>query len=355
VASSTDRAGERTLSPRPSSSHDHAAPPGTPPRDDPQPRDRIERSHAAEGGESGGAILAAFLANVGIAVAKFVGFVITGSSALLAESIHSLADSSNQGFLVLGEHRARHRPTQLHQFGYGRARYFWAFVVAVVLFSLGGLFSLYEGYHKVADPRHISSPGVALAILGIAMLFEGAALRTSVRHAQPQRRGRSWPAFIRRSRSPELPVLLLEDSGALVGLSCAALGIVLSLLTGNPVFDGIGTLAIGVLLICIGGVLAVEMSSLLLGESASPETMEQIESELTNAPEVRRVIHLRTQHLGPEDLLVAAKVEFAHELSMAELARAINDCERRVRSTLPIARLIYLEPDLFAHVGDEAR
>jgi cation diffusion facilitator family transporter len=307
-------------------------------------------AEAGQGGESGGAILAAFLANVGIAAAKFAGFLITGSSALLAESIHSLADSSNQGFLVLGAHRARHRPTDLHQFGYGRARYFWAFVVAVVLFSLGGLFSLYEGYHKVADPHEVSSPGVALAILGIAMLFEGAALRTSVRHAQPERRGRSWPAFIRRSRSPELPVLLLEDSGALVGLSFALLGIVLSLLTGNPVFDGIGTLAIGALLIGIGGVLAVEMSSLLLGESASPDVMGRIEGEIVDAPEVLRVIHLRTQHLGPEDLLVAAKVEFAHELTMAELARAIDDCERRVRSAVPIARLIYLEPDLFAHV-----
>jgi cation diffusion facilitator family transporter len=307
-------------------------------------------AEAGQGGESGGAILAAFLANVGIAAAKFAGFLITGSSALLAESIHSLADSSNQGFLVLGAHRARHRPTDLHQFGYGRARYFWAFVVAVVLFSLGGLFSLYEGYHKVADPHEVSSPGVALAILGIAMVFEGAALRTSVRHAQPERRGRSWPAFIRRSRSPELPVLLLEDSGALVGLSFALLGIVLSLVTGNPVFDGIGTLAIGALLIGIGGVLAVEMSSLLLGESASADVMGRIEAEIVNAPEVLRVIHLRTQHLGPEDLLVAAKVEFAHELSMAELARAIDGCERRVRSAVPIARLIYLEPDLFAHV-----
>src|SRR3954452_12545904 len=260
--------------------------------------------------ESGGAILAAFLANIGIAVTKLVGFAITGSSSLLAESIHSLADSSNQGLLFLGGRQGAPAPGKLHQFGHGRARYFWAFIVAVVLSSLGGLFSAYEGIHKIADPHQIDSPGVGIAILCVAFALEAFALRTAVGHARPLRARRSWTRFIRESRSPELPVLLLEDSGALLGLTLALAGILLSLVTGNPVFDGIGTLGIGVLLLCIAVVLAIEMRSLLIGESASPALQASSEAELERGPRVRRVIHILTQHIGPEELLVAAKVEF---------------------------------------------
>jgi cation diffusion facilitator family transporter len=297
-------------------------------------------------GESTGAIAAAFLANLGIAVAKFVGFLITGSSSLLAESIHSVADASNQGLLVLGGRRARRAPTALHPFGYGRSRYFWAFVVAVVLFSLGGLFSLYEGYHKITEPEEITSPAVAFVIFGVAIVFEAFALRTAMRHATPERRGRSWVSYIRTSRSPELPVLLLEDSGALIGLFFATAGVALAIITGNPLFDGLGTLAIGVLLVAIAIVLAIEMKSLLMGEAASPEMIERIEAELDQSPGVGRVLHVLTQHLGPEDLLVAAKLEFEGSLTMEELADAINACEARVRSAVPIAEYIYLEPDL---------
>jgi cation diffusion facilitator family transporter len=302
---------------------------------------------AGNGHESAGAILAAFLANLGIAATKFVGFLITGSSSLLAESIHSVADSSNQGLLFLGGRQATRAPTQLHQFGYGRVRYFWAFVVAVVLFTLGGLFSAYEGYHKVADPHHIDSPAVAIGILALAAVFEAFALRTAVRHATPDRGKRSWSRYIRESRSPELPVLLLEDSGALLGLLLALIGVALSLITGNPVFDGIGTLAIGVLLICIAVVLAIEMRSLLIGESASPELQRAIEAEIERAPGVRRVIHTLTQHIGPDDLLVAAKVEFDPALTMAQLVDVIDACEERVRATpgVKVAR-IYVEPDI---------
>ena len=302
-----------------------------------------------EGGghESTGAILAAFLANVGIAIAKFVGFLITGSSALLAESIHSVADSSNQGLLFLGGRSARRRPTALHPFGYARVRYFWAFVVAVVLFSLGGLFSAYEGYHKIADPHEITSPAVALGILVLALIFEAFALRTAVRHATPERRGRSWGRYIRESRSPELPVLLLEDSGALLGLVFAIIGIVLALLTGNPVWDGIGTLGIGVLLVCIAVVLAIEMKSLLIGEAAAPEMLATIEAEITRGPGVHRVIQVLTQHLGPEDLLVAAKVEFDPELTTEQLVEAIDASERRVREAVAIPHVrLYGEPDI---------
>jgi cation diffusion facilitator family transporter len=297
--------------------------------------------------ESGGAILAAFLANMGIAAAKFVGFLITGSSSLLAESIHSVADSSNQGLLFLGGRQASRTPTQLHQFGYGRVRYFWAFVVAVVLFTLGGLFSAYEGYHKIADPHDIDSPAVAIGILALALVFEAFALRTAVRHARPQRGERSWTRYIRESRSPELPVLLLEDSGALLGLVFALIGVVLALITGNPVFDGIGTLAIGVLLLCIAVVLAVEMRSLLIGESASPDLQRRIEAEFENSPGVRRVIHVLTQHIGPDELLVAAKLEFDPGLTTVQLVEAIDACEQRVRASDGVgAARIYVEPDI---------
>lgn len=302
--------------------------------------------------ESSGAILAAFLANLGIGISKFAGFLITGSSSLLAESIHSVADSSNQMLLFVGGRRARRPPTELHPFGFGRSRYFWAFVVSVVLFSLGGLFSIYEGIHKIQHPEEIESPAVAFVIFGLAIVFEGFALRTAVRHARPHRGDRSWAHYIRNSRSPELPVLLLEDSGALIGLCFATIGVSLAVITGEPVFDGIGTLAIGVLLVLIAAVLATEMKSLLLGEAATPEQVERIEAEIAAAPEVTRIIHVLTQHLGPEELLVATKVEFDRSLSVRQLASAINECEARVRSAVPIAKRIYIEPDLVATGGE---
>ena len=297
-------------------------------------------------GGSGKAIAAAFFANLGIAIAKFAGFLITGSSALLAESVHSVADASNQGLLVLGGRRARRQPTPLHPFGYGRARYFWAFVVAVVLFTLGGVFSLYEGYHKVSDPHELTSPVVAFAILGLAIVFEAFALRTAVKHAQPLREGRSWWRYIRTSRSPELPVLLLEDTGALVGLVFATVGIALALVTGDPVWDGVGTLAIGALLLVIAVVVAIEMKSSLIGEAADAEMIERITAELEASPRVRSVIHLITQHLGPDDLLVAAKVDFGPSLTTDLLAQEIDACEARIRAAVPIARVVYIEPDL---------
>jgi cation diffusion facilitator family transporter len=300
-----------------------------------------------DGHESGGAILAAFLANIGIAAAKFAGFLITGSSSLLAESIHSVADSSNQGLLFLGGRQAARAPTELHQFGYGRVRYFWAFVVAVVLFSLGGLFSVYEGYHKIADPHEIDSPAVAIGILVLALVFEAFALRTAVRHASAHRGRRSWVRYVRETRSPELPVLLLEDSGALLGLVFALLGVALALITGEPVFDGLGTLAIGVLLLVIAVVLAIEMRSLLIGEGAPAELQRAIEAEFERAPGVLRVIHVLTQHLGPEELLVAAKVEFDAALTSAQLVEAIDACEGRVRQIEGVGPArIYVEPDI---------
>lgn len=295
-------------------------------------------------GESARAILAAFLANMGIAATKLVGFLITGSSSLLAESIHSVADSSNQGLLFLGGRRARRPATALHPFGFGRSRYFWSFVVAIVLFSAGGLFALYEGWHKISHPEEIDSPQVAIAILLAAIGFEGFALRTAVRHARPFRGERGWLAYIRRSRSPELPVLLVEDSAALAGLSFALSGVVLATVTGDPVFDGVGTLAIGALLVAVGIFLAVEMQSLLLGEAAVPEQRAAIAAIAGAAPGIREVVHMRTQHLSPDDLLVALKVDFDPGMSAAAAAEVINACEAEIRAAVPIATRIYIEP-----------
>jgi cation diffusion facilitator family transporter len=295
-------------------------------------------------GESGAAILAAFLANMGIAATKFIGFLITGSSSLLAESIHSVADSSNQGLLFLGGKRAQRPATELHPFGFGRSRYFWSFVVAIVLFSAGGLFALYEGWHKISHPEEIDSPAIAIAILVAALGFESFALRTAVKHARPFRGERGWLAYIRRSRSPELPVLLVEDSAALAGLSFALLGVVLATVTGEPVFDGIGTLAIGALLVAVGIFLAIEMQSLLLGEAAVPEQQATIGSIAAAVPGIGKVVHMRTQHLSPDDLLVALKVDFDPGMSAADAGEVINACEAEIRAAVPIATRIYVEP-----------
>jgi cation diffusion facilitator family transporter len=305
---------------------------------------------AGEGGhgESTGAILAAFIANMGIAITKFIGFLITGSSSLLAEAIHSVADSSNQGLLFWGGKAAQKAPTALHPFGYGRNRYFWSFMVAAVLFSVGGLFSLYEGVHKVQHPEELDSAMVAIVILVLALGFESYALRTAISHARPHRGNRGWIEYIRGSRSPELPVLLLEDSAALLGLTCALVGVGLAEITGDPIWDGIGTLGIGALLVVVAIVLATEMKSLLLGEAAAPEDLERIEAELEASEGVVTVIRCLTQHLGPDDLLVAVKVEFDPGLTIEGLAAAIDAAEARIRAAVPVARHIYIEPDLKA-------
>lgn len=298
----------------------------------------------SEGGSK--AILAAFAANLGIAFAKFVGFLFTRSSSMLAESVHSLADTGNQGLLLLGGKRAARRADAKHPFGYGRERYFWAFVVALVLFIGGATFAIYEGIEKILHPHELESPAWAIVILCLAIVLEGYSFRTATIESKKTRGEKSWVTYIRTARSPELPVVLLEDTGALAGLGIALLGVTLALVTGEPVFDGIATLCIGILLAIIAVVLAAEMKSLLIGEAALPEHEHVIREALLDGPQVCSVIHMRTQHLGPEDLLLAAKVEFDPELSVPGLAQAIDDAEARVRARLPIARLIFLEPDL---------
>jgi cation diffusion facilitator family transporter len=299
---------------------------------------------SAEGGTK--AIIAALGANLGIAVSKFVAFVFTGSSSMLAESIHSVADSGNQGLLLLGRKRSERARTPEHPFGYGRERYFYAFVVAVVLFTVGAVFSLYEGYHKVSHPEKVESPIWAFAVLLIAIALESYSFRTAIKESNQHRGDRSWVSFIRRAKAPELPVVLLEDFGALVGLVLALAGVTLAVVTGNGAWDGVGTMCIGVLLAVIAIILAIETKSLLIGESANPEAERKIIEALESVDQVDHVIHLRTQHIGPEELLVAAKIAVNHDDTAAEVARGIDAAEAKVREVMPIAQMIYLEPAL---------
>ncbi|HEY2174219.1 MAG TPA: cation diffusion facilitator family transporter [Mycobacteriales bacterium] len=296
---------------------------------------------------SGGtrAVIAALGANIGIAVAKFVGFFITGSTSMLAESVHSVADSCNQILLLVGGRTATRAATEEHPFGYGRDRYFYAFVVALVIFSLGSVFALYEGMHKLQHPKQLESPLVAVLILVVAAVLEGFSFRTAVHEAGKVRGRSSWAGYIRRAKAPELPVVLLEDFGALIGLVFALLGVGLATLTDEPRWDAAGSLAIGVLLGAIAIVLIIETKSLLIGEAASPDAVARIRAALVGQS-VDRVIHLRTLHLGPEELLVAAKIAVPRTISLDKVAAAIDSAERRVREVEPLARVIYLEPDL---------
>ncbi|UGT38564.1 cation diffusion facilitator family transporter [Nocardia yamanashiensis] len=298
---------------------------------------------------SGGkkAILAALSANAGIAAAKFIGAAITGSASMLAEAVHSVADTSNQGLLLLGQKRAEQQADQLHPFGYGRNRYFYSFVVALVIFALGSLYAIYEGIHKIQHPEELSNAIVAIVILGIAIALEGFSFVTAMRESKPLKGNASWWQFIRTSRNPELPVVLLEDTGALIGLLIAFVAITLTVLTGEPIWDGVGTLGIGVLLGIIAVILIIEMQSLLIGEGALPADEAKIRDRLVDGEHIDRVIHLRTQYLGPEELLVAAKISIVPGLEIDQIADAIDAAEARVREAVPAARVIYLEPDLY--------
>jgi cation diffusion facilitator family transporter len=297
---------------------------------------------------SGGtrAIIAALAANAGIAVAKFVGFLVTGSSSMLAEAVHSVADTANQGLLLIGGKRAARAATPEHPFGYGRDRYFYSFIVALMLFTLGSVFAIYEGIHKIEHPEPLTSPLVAVIILVVAIALESYSFRTAVHESRPLKGNGSWWRFIRQAKVPELPVVLLEDTGALIGLVFALAGVGLSVLTGDPVWDGIGTLCIGVLLGVIAIILIVEMKSLLIGEGATPPVLSTIVRKLEEGEHVERVIHVKTQYLGPEELLVAAKIALAPWLPVEAVARTIDEAEARVREAVPDARVIYLEPDL---------
>lgn len=290
------------------------------------------------------AIIAALLANSGIAVLKFVGWGVTGAASLLAEAVHSVADTSNQGLLLWGNAASQRAPTPAHPFGHGRERYFWSFVVALVLFSLGGLFALYEGISKLMDPHALRDPGWAIGILLTGIVFEGLSFRTAVREARRSKGQLTWWSYIRRTKNPELPVILLEDLGALAGLSLALIGIGLSAWTGDPRYDALGSASIGVLLAGIAIVLTIEMKSLLIGEAANDENEGLIRSAILGHGSVRGVIHLRTQHIGPDQVLVGAKVEFDPELGFRALSGLIDEIEESIRQVVSFDAMIYIEP-----------
>jgi cation diffusion facilitator family transporter len=301
---------------------------------------------SASGG--GKAIVAALLANLGIAVTKFIAYMLTFSSSMLAESIHSVADSGNQALLLLGGRRASREATPQHPFGYGRERYIYAFIVSIVLFSVGGLFALYEAYHKWAEPHPIDSwKWVPATVLIVAIVLEGFSFRTAIQESNHIRGKSTWKDFVRRAKAPELPVVLLEDLGALIGLIFALFGVTMTLITHNGKWDAAGTAMIGVLLVTIAVILAIETKSLLVGESATAAHVAKIQQAILDGPEVERIIHMKTLHLGPEELLVAAKIAVPSHASAREVADGINATEGRIRAALPIAEVIYLEPDIY--------
>ncbi|WP_314505278.1 cation diffusion facilitator family transporter [uncultured Microbacterium sp.] len=301
---------------------------------------------SASGG--GKAIIAAFLANMGIALAKFIAWFFSGSASMLAEAIHSVADSGNQLLLLLGGRKAKKEADREHPFGYGRERYVYAFVVSIILFSVGGLFSIYEGVDKLTHPHELENFWIPLTVLIVAIGLESFSLRTAVKESNLVRaKGESWVGFIRHAKAPELPVVLLEDVAALIGLVFALLGVGLTAITGNSLFDAIGTLMIGTLLIVVAITLGIETKSLLVGEGAGAGDYRKIVAAITNGPEVERLIHIKTLYLGPDELLVAAKLGFSGDKLLADVAAEIDIVEARVRKAVPTAQSIYFEPDVY--------
>lgn len=302
---------------------------------------------AHEGGSK--AIVAALAANLSIAVMKFLAYLLTMSSSMLAESIHSLADSGNQLLLLLGGKRAKRQASPEHPFGYGRERYVYAFLVSIILFSVGGVFALYEAYSKWQHPHGMEPQWawVPLVVLVGAIIMEGRSFTVAIKESNVTRGSKSWGQFIKTAKAPELPVILLEDSAALLGLIFALFGVSMTIVTGNGLWDALGTGLIGVLLVCVAVILALETKSLLLGESATVEDVRAIEAALVG-PGVSSIIHLKTLHLGPEELLVAAKIAVEEAETGVQIAAAIDAAEKRVRAAVPIAKVIYLEPDIYS-------
>ena len=292
------------------------------------------------------AIIAALCANVGIAITKFIAAAISGSASMFAEGIHSVADSGNQILLIVGGKRAKREASETHPFGYGRSRYIYAFMVSIVLFSIGGMFSIIEGLSKLSEPHEIEQAWLPLTVLGVAILLETFSLKTALDAAKEVRGNTSLAQFIRHAKSPELPVVLLEDMAALVGLVLAFAGVGLSVVTHDPIWDAYGTLAIGALLVLVAIVLGIETSSLLVGEGASPSDYRAIRAALEGSKGVTSIIHSKTLYLGPEELMLAAKIEVAASASGQEIADIINTAEANVRAAVPATRVIYLEPDV---------
>ncbi|PID97571.1 MAG: cation transporter [Actinomycetales bacterium] len=308
---------------------------------------------STEGGTK--AVLAAAAANGTIALAKFGAWLLTGASSLLAEAIHSIADTGNQALLLIGGKRSKKTADEDHPFGYGKERYLSAFLVSIILFSVGGMFALYEAYHKYHEvasghPDELLTSQwwwVPIAVLVLAIVAESFSLRTAVIETNAVRGKKTLWRFVRASKSPELPVILLEDIAALTGLVFALAGVGLTLVTGNAIFDVIGTAAIGFLLVIVAIILAVETKSLLIGEAASPEAVKRIKEAITKTAGVEQIIHVRTMHLGPESMLLAAKIAVNRSSSAAEIIDIINAAEVNIRAVEPSATALYLEPDFY--------
>lgn len=300
------------------------------------------------------AIIAALAANAFIAVTKFGAWALTGAASMLAEGVHSVADTSNQILLLRGGAVAKREATEEHPFGYGRAPFISAFLVSVILFSLGGLFALYEAFHKYEEiaaghPNELLESQwwwVPIAVLGFAIIAESFSFRTAIRESLPLKGKKTWAQFIRSAKSPDLPVILLEDFAALLGLIFALIGVGMTLITHNSYWDVIGTSLIGVLLILVAITLAYETRSLLLGEAATPEAIAGITAALAGADGVRRVIHLKTLHLGPSEILVAAKIAVEPTESAARVAEVIDNAETAIRAANSEVTALYLEPDI---------
>jgi len=290
-------------------------------------------------------ILYALSANTGIAIAKTTAAIITGSGSMLAEAIHSFADCGNQLLLILGLSRSKKKPTAKHPLGYGKAIYFWSFIVAIMLFSMGGVFSIYEGIHKLSSKEPLNNPMIAVVVLCIGILLEGLALFGALRSVKEERRSQSLYKWFRNSRNSEMIVIIGEDIAAVSGLFLALAGVGLTILTGNPVFDAIGSICIGSVLVFVAVAVGVEVKSLLIGESANLQTRKAIEKFIKNQKSIREVCNIITLQMG-KDVLLAVKAEFNHHKSVNDLAKSINDIEKSLKNEFKEIKIIFIEPDI---------
>ena len=297
-------------------------------------------------------IVAALLANLGIALTKLIAALLSGSGAMLAEAVHSFADTVNEVLLLIGGRRSKKAADEEHPFGYGRARFLYGFLVAIILFTVGGAYSIYDGIQKLQNPEPLEVPWLPIVVILISLALEGYSLFVARRESLPAKGSGSWVSFIRRAKAPELPIVLLENAAAIVGLGFALLGVGLTIITGDPLFDSIGTLFIGALLILVALILGIETKSLLLGEGASPENVATIRDAFNAHPAVESLIHMKTLYLGPDELMIAAKVAFPKATRLVEIATAIDALEADIRSKIPAARVIYIEPDLYHPPGE---
>jgi len=293
-------------------------------------------------------------ANCVIAVAKAGAAVISGSSAMLAEALHSFADTGNQGLLLLGMKRAEKPADEDHPFGHGKERFFWTFVVAMSLFTLGAAFSIYHGLTGLLHGHELPDPTIALIVLCVAAVFESLALRTAWQQFQAKRGGRTVRQALREAKDPEILTVLGEDTAAMSGIAVAILGIGLSRLTGEPAFDAAASIVIGLILAAVAFFLAREMLGLLLGEAATRPVRDRIVEVAQASPAVDRVLALRTMHVGPQELLVALDVRFCDGLDTDGIESAIDDIERAVRDAVPDARAIFIEPETSARAEPSA-